>query len=236
MTRLVEIPMIVWCLLVVVSCDRESDISVEEACEDAIAFPGTLLDSPTQLKFMSLIGDLDLSQSTDDENCGEYAFGAADEMVQNAIMGSHMPHEELTEFGHSQEWFTGSASQPAACVSLRVRVPRRICDAEVIGKNLSVIWHADGVLDEVKSDCGGFVDYQNPVKNCDGDLWTLENCGGIFSSSGEYVFEYYNSEKKFVKNIMALCEPAQTYYIIPVCDDYLPSDMDTLCGIDFCSE
>lgn len=178
-----------------------------------------------------------MSQSTDDEPCGEYAFNAADEMVQNAIIGSHLPHEELTEFGHSQEWFTGSASQPAACVSLRVKVNRRVCDtATVSWKDLSVIWHADGVLDEVESDCGGLVDYRNPIKNCDGDLWTLENCGGIFSSGGEYVFEFYDSEKKFVKGIMALCEPTQTYYFTPVCDDHLPNGMDTLCGIDFCSD
>lgn len=244
---------IIACFSFIVSCDPRSEdpeITTEEACEGAFAFPLIPVDPTTISEFENFIGDLDMSQSPDDEECGDYMKNIADEMVRDAILGSGLPYEELTEFRYTSEWFTGSATQEPYCELISVLVTRKVCDTLTRVPYMKIVWKANGELEKIVSDYSGsdypgFVDYQNPIKDCDSDLWTLETCGGIYANSNNayeyenlYAYEYQwkDGEKQLVKGMAAYCDLLLGYLWVPVCDDYLPNGSDTVCGTNFCSD
>ena len=226
-------------LFTAVACDSSNDeTDVQADCEGTVAFPVVVDNSAMMDLFAEKIADLDLSQSTDQEPCGEYAVERAEEMLVEAAVHAGYPEAELVEFDARKVMSTGSGSSEPTCFSFEVQIIRHICDSPIYcwpDSRLSASWWPDGSLKEVEGGGGGLLDYEGPVKQCDTTSWTLETCGGIFASVGEYFFEFTEDGKTLVKAMGALCESNDGYYVVPLCDDFLPDGQSNdVCGVDFC--
>lgn len=218
-----------------ISCSEGTNVQQDtDVCAAASGFYLKESDSIIEKRVKDQISDIDLSDSTDIEECGENAIREAKEMLNAAVRYAGIEEEEIEGYEVSYEMFTGSNTRPPGCNGFRIRLERMICGYPVIGHSqIYSEWDYDGTLDIVKGGGGGLIDYQKEVM-CNSGVWTLESCKIATDHSGYYVFIISNNRNdRLIKGISIICEDKQEQYTFPVCKDETSSN---LCDNDPCLE